>query len=68
MEKEMATHSSILAHGGRSLVGYSPWGRKESDMTEQLHFTLLINTPSNDQNAHFFQIYTFSKMNHILGH
>ena len=26
-------------HGQRSLVGYSPWGRKESDMTEQLHFT-----------------------------
>ena len=25
-------------HGQRSLVGYSPWGRKESDMTEQLHF------------------------------
>ena len=24
-----------------SLVGYSPWGRKESDTTEQLHFTLL---------------------------
>ena len=23
-------------HGLRSLVGYSPWGRKESDMTEQL--------------------------------
>ena len=21
-------------HGQRSLVGYSPWGRKESDMTE----------------------------------
>ena len=21
-----------------SLVGYSPWGRKESDMTEQLYF------------------------------
>ena len=21
-------------HGWRSLVGYSPWGRKESDMTE----------------------------------
>ena len=28
-------------HGWRSLVGYSPWGRKESDMTEQLHFTSL---------------------------
>ena len=26
------------SHGQRSLVGYSPWGRKESDMTEQLHF------------------------------
>ena len=37
----MATHSSTLAwkfHGWRSLVGYSPWGRKESHTTEQLHF------------------------------
>ena len=25
------------SHGWRSLVGYSPWGRKESDTTEQLH-------------------------------
>ena len=25
-------------HGRRSLVGYSPWGHKESDMTKQLHF------------------------------
>ena len=33
----MATHSSILvenSHGQRSLAGYSPWGRKESDTTE----------------------------------
>ena len=22
------------SHGWRSLVGYSPWGRRESDMTE----------------------------------
>ena len=38
LEKEMATHSSILAwtiHGQRTLVGYSPWGRKESDTTER---------------------------------
>ena len=37
LEKEMATHSNILAgksHGQRSLVGYSPWGCKESDTTE----------------------------------
>ena len=26
------------SHGGRSLEGYSSWGRKESDATEQLHF------------------------------
>ena len=26
------------SHGQRSLVGYSPWGHKESDMTERLHF------------------------------
>jgi len=25
------------SHGQRSLIGYSPWGRKESDMTERLH-------------------------------
>ena len=24
------------SHGQRSLVGYSPWGRKESDTTERL--------------------------------
>ena len=26
------------SHGWRGLVGYSPWGLKESDMTEQLQF------------------------------
>ena len=25
------------SHGWRSRAGYSPWGHKESDMTEQLH-------------------------------
>ena len=37
--EEMATHSSTLAgefHGWRSLAGYRPWGRKESDTTERL--------------------------------
>ena len=42
LEKEMATHSSILAWkipwteepGGL----HSPWGHKESEMTEQLQF------------------------------
>ena len=45
LEKGMATHSSVLAsqsHGQRSLVGYSPWGCKESDMTEHLTLSLYI--------------------------
>ena len=36
LEEEMATHSSVLAgesHGQRGLLGYSPWGRMESDTT-----------------------------------
>ena len=28
------------SHGQRSLVGYSPWGRKESNRTERLHSEL----------------------------
>ena len=32
LEKEMATHSSILAWEKRSLEGYSPWSRKEPDV------------------------------------
>ena len=29
------------SHGRRSMVGYSPWGREESDTTERLHFHAL---------------------------
>ena len=47
LEKEMATHSSILAwkiSWWKSLVGYSPWGCKESDTTEPLFiFSFLFN-------------------------
>ena len=38
LEEGTVTHSSILAgksHGQRSLVGYSPWGLKESDTPEE---------------------------------
>ena len=42
LEKEMATHSSTLAWKipwkEELGAGYCPWGRKESGMTEQLHF------------------------------
>ena len=32
-------------HGWRSLVGYSPWGCKESDTTERLNITSLQKKP-----------------------
>ena len=31
------------SHGQRNLVGCSPWGRKESDTTERLHFHFLLS-------------------------
>ena len=31
------------SHGWRSLVGYSPWGREESDTTERLHFPFSLS-------------------------
>jgi len=43
LEKGMATHSSILvwriSMNRGSLAGYSPWGHKELDTTEQLTLT-----------------------------
>ena len=46
LEKGTATHSSILAWRipWRRLAGYSPWGLKESNTTEQLSlFTFLAS-------------------------
>ena len=40
LEKEMATHSVFLpgkSHEQRSLLGCSPWGCKQSDMTKLLN-------------------------------
>ena len=31
------------SHGQRSLVGCSPWGREELDMTEELHFPFSLS-------------------------
>ena len=44
LEKEMATHSSILAgesHGQRSLAGYIPWGLKSRTQLSEFHFQFL---------------------------
>ena len=43
MEKGKATHSSTLAWRIPWTI-YSPWGHKESDMTEQLSLSLFIIT------------------------
>ena len=53
LEEGMATDSSILAqrtHGQRSLMGYSPWGRRASDTTKETelacrHGNELIDSP-----------------------
>ena len=48
-------HSSTLAwriHGRRSLVGCSPWGRKESDTTERLHFHFLFQALEKEMATH----------------
>ena len=45
LEKEMKPTPVLLPgefHGQRSLVGYSLWGRKELDVTEQLTLLLLL--------------------------
>ena len=39
LEKSIATHSVLLpreSHGQKNLVGYSPQGCKESDMTKTM--------------------------------
>ena len=44
LKKGMAAHSSILAWRNpwtEEPDGYSPWGHKESDMIERLHFLSL---------------------------
>ena len=52
-EKEMATHSSTLAWKipWTEEVGYSPWGCKESDTTEQLHFFTSNYGGGNEDNS-----------------
>ena len=49
LEKEMATHSSVLAWripGTKSLVGCRLWGRTESDTTEATQPAACMRTPA----------------------
>ena len=57
LEKEMASTPIFLPgkfHGQRSLEGYSSWGNKESDTTEQLTFSFLDCKARNDH-VYIFQ-------------
>ena len=57
------------SHGGWNLVGYSPWGHKESDTTEQLNWTMCmyvcvyiyIYIYINIQNMCYSTVYIISK-------
>ena len=55
LEEEITIHSWIVeilpgeSHGWRSLAGYNPWGRKESDTTEQLTHLRPPKVPCNRQ-------------------
>ena len=50
----MATHSLPgESHGQRSLVGYSTWGREESDMTELLHLLTYLTEGVVQSYLHF---------------
>ena len=49
LEKEMATYSNILAWKiprTESLMGYSPWGRKESGTAKHAHNPIIRVPPS----------------------
>ena len=52
LEKEMTTHPVFLpgeSHGQRCLLGYSPWGHKESDTTSlSLSLSLSIHISEVD--------------------
>ena len=43
------------SHGQRRRAGYSPWRRKESDMTERLHFLLFLGKPGMLQSMESFK-------------
>ena len=52
LEKEMATHSSTLAWKipwmEESGAGYCPWGHKELDTAERVHFLSFLSLAGKD--------------------
>ena len=63
------------SHGQRSLEGYSPWGCKESDMTEVTKYTqlflcpeFLVSFPRNDTAPVLLLIVSMLFIRHCVGH
>ena len=64
LEKEMQPTPVLLPrkyHGLRSLVGPSPWGRKELDTTERLDFTSFTSVYSENINFSDFDPFKFNE-------
>ena len=54
------------SHGWRSMVGYSPWGHKEWDTTERLHFHFLFKYLSYPNNQVIFSSHlTTTPLNYL---
>ena len=65
---ETAAHQAPPSHRQRSLVGYSPWGCKEYDMTEQLkQHSIHMNElqMAYSFRMHFLCKRTFSYITHL---
>ena len=52
------------SHGQRSLVGYSPWGHKELDVTERLHFHFQLRFSSLESEAEKENLFKMSYCGH----
>ena len=55
LENKMATHPVFLpgeSHGQRNLVGHSPWGGRESDTAERLHFDFSLSCIGEGMETH----------------
>ena len=61
LEKKMTTHSSILSWRiprTEELVGYNPWGQKESDTTEWLGAHSWLVSVYNMESQYFYRLYS----------
>ena len=55
------------SHGQRSQEGYSPWGHKEQDMTEQLTLSLVFTFNDILMNFDIYIIKCYTKFNYESG-